>query len=286
MPIELYPKEALVNAALLTKRPVAFLVGSPLSLSGGVGVPGIAEMLDFVREEISSRGAFALPQYDASMIGKTGAAAYQDAMNWLGVNAGQDAINEVIAKAVRQARVSTAGVLGPGTDGQPNDWVIPPGTTGLAELVTRGDERFVGPILTTNFDPLISLAIRKAGGRAGRRVLTADGTLAGAAEDEPGVCGVVHLHGFWRDSDTLHTQAQLTNPRSKLKASLQRLLVAQQRTLIVAAYGGWDDAFTQALVEIMNDEHAKLDVIWCFYESKVDQNFEDRYGKLLDAMQP
>ena len=283
MPVELHPKEALVNAALMTKRPVAFLVGSPLSLKDGIGVPEITTMLDFVRAEIRDRASFALAQFELALSGKSGAGAYQAAMKWLGVNAGQDAVNEVIAKAVLQAHNPTAGECPVGSDGKPEDWNIPAGTTGLAELVTRGGDRFLGPILTTNFDPLISLGIRKSGGRAGRRVLTADGSLGGAAEDEPGVCSVIHLHGFWRDSDTLHTQAQLTNPRPKLKASLQRLLVAQRRTLIVAAYGGWDDVFTQALVELMNDEQAQLDVIWCFYENDPGQ-VEQRYGKLLHAM--
>ncbi|HEV2704755.1 MAG TPA: SIR2 family protein [Pyrinomonadaceae bacterium] len=283
MPVELYPKEALVNAALMTKRPVAFLVGSPLSLKDGNGVPGITTMLDFVRAEILDRASFTLPQFERELDGKSGADAYQAAMKWLGVNAGQDAINEVIAKAVLQARKPTAGACPAGSDGQPEDWNIPPGTTGLAELVTRGGDRFLGPILTTNFDPLISLGIRQSGGRASRRVLTADGSLGGSAEDEPGVYSVIHLHGFWRVSETLHTQKQLTNPRPKLKASLQHLLVAQRRTLIVAAYGGWDDVFTQALVELMNDEQAQLDVIWCFYESDPGE-VEQRYGKLLQAM--
>lgn len=284
MPVELHPKEVLVNAALMTKRPVAFLVGSPLSLKDGDGVPGITAMLDFVRAEIRDRASFALAQFESVLRGKDGADAYQAAMKWLGVNAGQDAVNEVIAKAVLQAREPSAGVCPADSDGVPEDWAIPAGTAHLAELVTHGEDRFLGPILTTNFDPLISLGIRKSGGRAGRRVLTADGTLAGLAEDEPGVRSVVHLHGFWRNADTLHTQAQLTNPRPKLKASLQRLLVAQRRTLIVAAYGGWDDVFTQALVELMNDEQAQLDVIWCFHESDPGQ-VEQRYGKLLRAME-
>jgi SIR2-like domain len=283
MPIELYPKEALINAALMTRRPVAFLVGSPLSLQGGIGVPGVTTMLDFVRDEIRSRGSFALPKFEAAVNGKLGPDAYQEAMKWLGVNAGQDAINDVVAKAVRQARKADAGAIPAGTDGQADEWNIPSGTSSLAELVKLERAKFVGPILTTNFDPLISLAIKQSGGRAGRRVLAADGTLAGAAEDDPEIFSVVHLHGFWRDSDTLHTQAQLTNPRPKLKASLQRLLVAQPRTLIVAAYGGWDDVFTQALVEIMDDEQAKLDVIWCFYEND-PAVVEQRYGKLLEAM--
>jgi hypothetical protein len=239
-------------------------------------------MLEFIRQEIRDRAAFSLPRFEAQINGKTDADAYQEAMRWLGINAGQDAVNEVVKRAVLKARrpsVSATFVM----DGDPSEWHLPTGTISLGDLVARGGSHFLGPILTTNFDPLISLAIRKAGGRASRRVITADGTLAGAAEDELDVRTVVHLHGYWRDSDTLHTQAQLTNDRPKLKASLQRLL--RQRTLIVAAYGGWDDVFTKALVELMNDEHAPLDVIWCFHEVDSAQA-ELRHGKLLAAVAP
>ena len=283
MPFELLTKEELLTAAIATKRPVAFLVGSPLSLNAGIGVPGITEILEFVRAEIRDRVAFALPRFETALAGKTGGDAYQEAMKWLGKNAGQDAINDVIKMAVLKARKAGVGEPPEGTDGQPDEWNIPLGTASLGKIVAGGNERFLGPVLTTNFDPLISLAVRSAGGRSGRRVLTADGTLAGAAEDEPGICTVVHLHGFWRDSDTLHTQAQLTNPRLKLTKSLQRLL--QRRTLIVAAYGGWDDVFTQALVELMNDEQAPLDVIWCFYEADADK-VKEKHGRLLAAVEP
>jgi hypothetical protein len=283
MPFELLTKEELLTAAIATKRPVAFLVGSPLSFKDGTGVPGVTDILEFVRAEIRDRVAFALPRFEAALAGKTGGDAYQEAMKWLGKNAGQDAINDVIKTAVLKARKAGVGEPPEGADGQPDEWNIPLGTASLGEMVAGGNERFLGPVLTTNFDPLVSLAVRNAGGRSGRRVLTADGTLAGAAEDEPGICTVVHLHGFWRDSDTLHTQAQLTNPRLKLTKSLQRLL--QRRTLIVAAYGGWDDVFTQALVELMNDEQAPLDVIWCFYESEADK-VKAKHGKLLAAVDP
>ncbi len=283
MPLELLTKEELLTAAIATRRPVAFLVGAPLSFKDGQGVPGVVEFLEIAREEIRSRAAFALPRFETAVAGKRGGDAYQEAMKWLGRNAGQDAINEVIKGGVLRARKVGVGSPAPGSDGEAVDWNIPIGTTGLAELVARGGERFLGPILTTNFDPLVSLAVRQAGGRAGRRVLTSDGTLAGAAEDDPGLCSVVHLHGFWRDSDTLHTQAQLTNPRPKLTKSLQRLL--QRRTLIVAAYGGWDDTFTQSLVDLMNDEHAALDVIWCFFESDLTK-VKDAHGKLLAAVEP
>lgn len=283
IPFELLTKEELLTAIIATKRPVAFLVGSPLSFKDGSGVPGVTDILEFVRAEIRDHVVFALPRFETALAGRTGGDAYQEAMKWLGKNAGQDAINDVIKTAVLKARKAGTGEPPAGTDGQPNEWNIPHGAASLGEMVAGGNERFLGPVLTTNFDPLISLAVRSAGGRCGRRVLTADGTLSGAAEDEPDICTVVHLHGFWRNSDTLHTQAQLTNPRLKLTKSLQRLL--QRRTLLVAAYGGWDDVFTQALVELMNDEQAPLDVIWCFYESDADK-VKEKHGKLLAAVEP
>jgi len=283
LPFELLSKEELLTAAIATKRPVAFLVGSPLSIKDSAGVPGITEILELVKAEISSRAAFALPRFETALVGKVGGDSYQEAMKWLGRNAGQDAINDVIKTAVLRARKTGVGEPPTGTDGQPNEWNIPLGTKDLAKLVAGENERFLGPILTTNFDPLISLSVRSANGRSNRRVLTADGTLAGAAEDELGICTIVHLHGFWRDSDTLHTQAQLTNPRLRLAKSLQRLL--QRRTLIVAAYGGWDDVFTQALVELMNDEQAPLDVIWCFYEADAEK-VKEKHGRLLTAVEP
>jgi hypothetical protein len=277
---ELLSKEDILIAAFATKRPVAFLVGSPLSVKDGVGVPGVKEILNFVRAEILARDDSSLSRFEAALKDKTGGEAYQQAMKWLGSRMGQDAINDVIKKAVMEARKTIAPELLSG-DGEPADWNIPPGTAALGEMVAGGNERFLGPVLTTNFDPLISLAVRTAGGQSGRRVLTADGTLAGSEIDE--ICNVVHLHGFWRNSDTLHTQTQLTNPRPKLKKSLQRLL--QGRTLIVAAYGGWDDVFTHALVDLMNDEQAPLDVIWCFYEESADKVME-RHEKLINAVEP
>lgn len=193
---------------------------------------------------------------------------------------GQDTINDVIKAAVLKARKTPAPDLTSG-DGHYTDWLIPEGTANLGELVAKESEQFIGPILTTNFDPLLSMAVQRFGGQTGRYVLTGDGTISGPAVD--GICTVIHLHGFWRDSDTLHTQAQLTNFRPRLSKSLQRVL--QGRTLIVAAYGGWDDVFTRALVDLMNDEQAPLDVIWCFREDDADR-VKERYGNLLDTVKP
>lgn len=282
MHIDIHDKDALITAAHAADRPVAFLVGSPLSYDAGGGVPGIAPMLDLVREEIKAKVPVALPRFEDKLAGLNGSDAYQSAMRWLQGNLTQDAVNRVIAAAVRQARKSGASEDFD-HDGVHKDWHLPQGTRQLAQLVTSKSERFPGPILTTNFDPLLWLSIEAQGGRANTRVIDSDGNVGRAVEGRPGVMEVVHLHGYWRDSDTLHTPTQLTAPRPRLKASLQSLL--RQRTLIVVAYAGWDDVFTRALTELLNDDQAQVNVLWCFYESNPTL-IEANYKRLLEHVAP
>jgi tetratricopeptide (TPR) repeat protein len=70
------------------------------------------------------------------------------------------------------------------------------------------------------------------------------------------------LHGYWYGSDTLHTPRQLNQPRPRLKASLASLIKGV--TLIVSGYGGWDDTFAEALMEVVLDDAAYPEIIWTF----------------------
>jgi tetratricopeptide (TPR) repeat protein len=275
----LISKERLTSAVAGTQRPVALLVGSPLSLQGTIGVPAVGEMLVLARQEVEARDKRALPGYDDELKGKTGGTAYQAAMEWLATTFGQDAPNNVIREAVLRARKPGAPLLESG-DGKPEDWNLPPGMLGLGKLVASG--AITGPVLTTNFDPLISLAIQQAAGRSTRRVLVADGSFGSEVEDAEKICQVVHLHGFWRNSDTMHTPGQLTQPRKMLGKSLQHLL--KDHTLVVVAYSGWDDVFTAALADLINDEQAHLDVIWCFYGNDAGV-VQTQYATLLKSVE-
>ncbi|NJN64313.1 MAG: hypothetical protein HC882_05135, partial [Acidobacteria bacterium] len=137
--------------------------------------------------------------------------------------------------------------LGDG-EGQPQHWHLPRGTAALGRLLAGGDSRFGGPVLTTNFDPLLSMAVEVAGGCVDRRVLSRDGHLPDPGDSRHGP-RIIHLHGFWRGS-TLHLPHHLTAPRPKLLGSLRELLAGH--TVLVAAYGGWQDAFMQALSEVID----------------------------------
>lgn len=282
MSFDLYEKQDFLNAATAAEKPVAFLVGSPLSWDADGGVPGIDAMLDLVRAEIKQRKPKAMCNLDAAIVKKSGAAEYQAALRALHANIGQDAVNRVVRNAVYQAR-NPAAPKPFEDDGNPADWHLPGGTIQLAELICRNAEFSSGPILTTNFDPLLSLAIRAVGGNVHRRIVDGEGAIGREAECEPGTRNVVHLHGYWRGSDTLHTHAQLVAGRVRLKASLQNLL--RQKTLIVVAYAGWDDIFTKALVELLDDDEAKLDVLWCFREAD-RETVRARYGDLIEKLQP
>ncbi|EYF06769.1 hypothetical protein [Chondromyces apiculatus] len=75
---------------------------------------------------------------------------------------------------------------------------------------------------------------------------------------------MVHMHGYWYGTDTLHAPLQLGQERPQLRASLARLLTG--RTLVVLAYGGWDDIFTRTLRDVSADQGAYPDALWCFYD--------------------
>src|SRR5664280_2393677 len=144
MPIHFHDKDSLITAAVAEgNKPVAFLVGSPLSTKDGLGVPGVVQMLDLAREEIRQRASGRLPNFEDAIRGKSGGDAYQAAMTWLNGNLLQDGVNRVVQKAVRLARK-------PGSnsnftcDGDHCDWHIPPGTHQVAALICRDRDRFPG----------------------------------------------------------------------------------------------------------------------------------------------
>src|SRR4051794_4895631 len=121
MPIDLHSKEAFISAARHATKPVAFLLGSPLSSDSGGGVPGIIPFLDLIRDEIRTRNSGELPRFEHEMIGRTGADAYKASMRWLLANLTQDAVNKVVERAVLKARRAGSPEIFPDI-GELEDW--------------------------------------------------------------------------------------------------------------------------------------------------------------------
>ena len=74
MALDLQEKAALITAATVgAKPPIGFLVGSPLSQDSTGGVPGLAPMLEFVRQETRDRIPGRLPNFEDEVKGRSGA---------------------------------------------------------------------------------------------------------------------------------------------------------------------------------------------------------------------
>ncbi len=156
-------------------------------------------------------------------------------------------------------------------------WHLPRASDQLGQLVVSFPDIFGRTILTTNFDPLIHISIRKHGGQAYYTVLQSDGNLQQTFSDGT---HIVHLHGYWRGSDTLHTPQQLTQPRPLLKHSLARLIASS--TLVVVGYGGWDDVISHTLTDLIADLGSTPDILWTFHEND-DLRIQSTQSALLSS---
>jgi hypothetical protein len=281
MPINLNSKEAFISACQSAEKPVAFLIGSAMSKDPLGGVPGVNEILQLVEDEVGIRRRSSVRLLKEAIGQTTGAEAYQAALSFLQGHFTQSAVNDVVRKAVLRARR-------PGSpqdfnlDGDYSDWILPKGTKALAALLSGRVDQFPGPVLTTNFDPLASLAFRAKGGMPRIKALDTDSRMVGDLDPDQRGCEFVHLHGYWRDRQSLHTPTQLSGPRPRLKSYLKRLLT--ERTLVVLGYGGWDDVITEALRESADEAPGHISVLWCFHEQDPDI-VEVRYSQLIDGVQ-
>jgi tetratricopeptide (TPR) repeat protein len=265
--------ERLTAGIRRANQRAVFLVGSAVTAPAQPhlpGVPGVEGVIDLIRAEFDDRAQ--ISELDKALDEQDN--RYQAAFTFLLGRRGQQAANEIIKRAVWKARkpVIASEVNGSymPTSATPDDacltldsdfegWLLTPSVEALGQLIAGYPDRFGRAILTTNFDPLLEVAIAKFGGHYFRTVLHRDGNLG--QTHGPG-CHVIHLHGYWYGSDTLHTPRQLLQPRPRLKASLASLI--KGATLVVSGYGGWDDTFAEALMEVVLDDNAYPEILWTF----------------------
>ena len=272
------------------QRPVTFVVGSALSapdlgVPGSRGVPDVSGMIERIKQVFAGH-AEASAELERKLLAVPDQ-AYSTAMRFLLDWSGRDAVRVLVRDAVLEARKQpqpdrewTEQELKRIDERDPDGWVLPPGARGLGTLLVKQAGKYPGPVITTNFDPLVSVAIQRVGGQPHHTVLANDGRVPGGGYDSSIPLHVVHLHGYWRGGATLHTPAQLIAPRPMLRQSLQSML--HERTVVVVGYGGWNDAFIGTLRAMLFDE--QIEIVWCCYERQIDQLIR-RYRALFESMQ-
>lgn len=271
---------------------IVFLIGSAITAPSRPGEPGVPRVNDIVAE---IRRRYNRPEEIARFnqaLGIEPENHYRAAFRHLQKTRGQKVANAVIRACVLQAREPSAIHMNPDTEDDnaaelcrnlESDllgWHLPPAAEALGKIVARQKPNSRRIVLTSNFDPLAEISIRRAGDHAITTALDSDGGFS--AIDGLGTL-VVHFHGDWCRSDTLHSPIQLGQDRPQLAASLNQLL--STRVLVAIGYGGWDDIFTLNLIHLMKGRTSPFDILWAFHDTDSTQ-ISEHHHRLLTSLQP
>ncbi|MDY7095598.1 MAG: SIR2 family protein [Acidobacteriota bacterium] len=269
------------------RRRVVFLLGAGVSLppvDGAPGVPGAPEVVRRVQARLPGDGSNGMNAAEAL--------TYQQALGLYRQARGQRGIDELVRELVLEACVAEDSELVAAARSGDLDacgklerdtgaWGLPPGLEALGRLLSAHPETLGSALLTTNFDPLVGVAVRKAGGISRSSALYEDGRIS---SNEGDGCHIVHVHGRWAwRGYTAHTVDQLTKPRPRLQRDLERFL--ENSDLVVLGYGGWEDVFSQVTGQLILDPVQDTEILWCFYESDPTE-IEQRYPSLLQRLAP
>lgn len=268
-----------VSVMIELDRRLTLVVGSGLTAGA---VPGVAAMLDLTEEFVAGENNDDLTAAlaTARSSSKTLADTYGDyrriVNEWL-PSPGFDlivqaAVLRAYPKALnRQRWREIAAREAQELEGDVDNWIIPPGVNALAELLVSYPDAFGRRIFTPNFDPLLEIAINKLGSRAITLSLKTDGSFSSVIGDD--AIHIIHLHGYWRSSDSDDTRPMLHDPHqlSKSRPTLQNELAEflQPTAACAVGYGGWDDIFMRTLVHVAKVR--RLEVMWGFKSSAADR---------------
>ncbi|MGD8195278.1 SIR2 family protein [Herbiconiux sp. P18] len=267
------------------ERPISFVLGAGISIGA---TPSTAEMVDYFKKAMSKD-----PEDQGDLENLLNRTAkhdeYQVAAQFVIERAGIARLNRAVRLAVLTARsprvapplaaryLANVDELDQ-LDKDWRGWVIPRGLGALGRLLEMIPSESRGPILTTNFDPLIEASLRAAGLIPHRISSDVDGTLP-PSPSVPNLVPVNHVHGYWNEGDTLHTGAQLTRPRPRLLGSLRQLLT--RTTCVVLGYGGWDDLLTKSMLDLVEEGSQRdIEILWGCYGST------PQLGRLTDQTLP
>lgn len=256
-------------------KEVVFVVGAPLTAPEKNGQPGVSNVSEMVNEIRNKFPEDKPPRIALEKELSSSPNHYQAAFRFLQGRRGQSVCNQIVRDAVLSAhdikRTDVSGKFDVESlnedqlnefDADVKGWNLTRGVEALGQLIAKEPNVFGKTLLTSNFDPIAKVAILAAGGRVWHTSLTGDADLGNTHADG---CHIIHFHGYWRGTDTLHTVTQLLQSRPTLKSSLLEHL--KDKLVVVVAYGGWEDILTSALKELVGNNAVFPEVLWTFLDS-------------------
>ena len=274
-----------VSRIIQKREKLAIVIGSGVTLpcNGHKGVASAGEIATLIGSRFDD--ADGQEMFHRATNGRGNSDKYQQAMRLLAECEGQEAVNDVITEAVLEAcNASSKGKDAAELVKLEEDyrsWNINQALEAVANLY-KAFPQSIGPILTSNFDPLIGISIKRIEPQFEVLPLPADGRFL-PFDAEKVNRHVIHFHGYWRGVDTLHTFDQITRDRPQLRGDLRKLLGTHN--LLVIGYGGWRDVFMTTLGNIISEGSEHKSLLWSFFEND-DNIIEENYSGVFQLLGP
>ena len=274
---------------------VVLLLGSGFTAAAIPGVRGVLEIADRYAEGRNDDGALANALRQART--ELGRAADIDVYrayrrvftDWESIGAfdviaQQAVLGAYTAPDPMESPLATHGLwqrvglaMGEAVENDRFSWQLPRGVQAAGHLLTQEAATFDHRVVTTNFDPLLEIAVREAGGRAVSLPLDAHGEY-GMPVGAAGAVRVYHLHGFWRPTwnvegpPLLADPALLTGDGRELSEATARLI--RGYTICVLGSSDWAGTLATAIRLVAARQQGHVRVLWGLRDADADRAAE------------
>ncbi|WP_162243440.1 P-loop NTPase [Williamsia sp. Leaf354] len=260
----------LRTAIIDADRQIHFIIGAGMSKGA---VPDVRAMVEIFINALPPAERKSVRQLVEPL--SPGAEQYQEAASLLLARGGAKRVREALCVATLKASLvepeRLANILESLSTNElrqiekdENLWRITDSHRAFAGFYAMLPSNIRGHIYTTNFDPLIEVALAARGMEC--EPLPIAGTAMPTREQlaEKTATPVFHLHGFWRSSNSLHTTAQLARVRPAIEQLINQSF--SNSIIISVGYGGWEDVFMRALKSaIVDGQLYDSELCWTVY---------------------
>jgi len=248
------------------KKPITFVLGSAISRKiNGSGVSDVAEIVSYLKNIIKDKNH--IDKYNNFLAENDLNDEYKSLFEYVAITDGQNRINEIIRELVLS-----------NIDKDTGRHKIPTPVSDFTNAIIN-NEFNVANIVTTNFDTLIEESFKENGVKTNSYTMVSDSHLP---DGHNGDMNIFHIHGKWDRNDSMHSHSQLNVGRKKLEGSLHELFL--NTSVVIMAYGGWEDSFTRTLSQIVNHPNADYNIAWCFFQ-KANDAIEKSFGPWFEKLE-